>query len=156
MKEALKQFEDTHDDYSSILLQAVADRLAEAFAEHLHERIRRDFWGYASEETMTNEDLIKEKYHGIRPAPGYPACPDHSEKQIIFDLLSVPEKTEMQLTESFAMYPAASVSGYYFANPESKYFGVGKVNKDQVIDYARRKGVDLAVMEKWLATSLGY
>jgi len=156
MNEALKQFKDAHDDYSSILLQAVADRLAEALAEHLHERIRREFWGYATEEKMTNEELIKEKYHGIRPAPGYPACPDHSEKQIIFDLLSVPENTGMQLTESFAMYPAASISGFYFANAESKYFGVGKVNKDQMIDYARRKGLDLAVMEKWLATSLGY
>jgi 5-methyltetrahydrofolate--homocysteine methyltransferase len=156
MREAQKRFEDDHDDYSSILLQAIGDRLAEAFAEHLHERIRREIWGYASEENMTNEELIKEKYNGIRPAPGYPACPDHSEKQIIFDLLSVPDNTGMKLTESFAMHPAASVCGYYFANSESKYFGVGKVNKDQVIDYARRKGVDLAVMEKWLATSLGY
>ncbi len=156
MKEALKRFEDAYDDYSSILLQAVADRLAEALAEHLHERIRKEFWGYAGDENMSNEDVIKEKYHGIRPAPGYPACPEHSEKQIIFDLLSVPENTGMHLTESFAMDPAASICGYYFAHPESKYFGVGKINKDQVIDYARRKGLDLAVMEKWLATSLGY
>jgi 5-methyltetrahydrofolate--homocysteine methyltransferase len=156
MKKARKRFEDAHDDYSSILLQAVADRLAEALAELLHERVRKEFWGYATEENMSNDELIKEKYFGIRPAPGYPACPDHSEKQIIFDLLSVPEITEMHLTESFAMDPAASICGYYFAHPESKYFGVGKVNKDQVIDYARRKGVDLAVMEKWLRTSLGY
>jgi 5-methyltetrahydrofolate--homocysteine methyltransferase len=156
MKDALKRFEADHDDYSSILLQAVGDRLAEALAERLHERIRREFWGYASDENMSNVELIKEKYFGIRPAPGYPACPDHSEKQIIFDLLSVPEHTGMELTESFAMHPAASVCGYYFAHPEAKYFGVGKVNKDQVIEYARRKGVDLAVMEKWLATSLGY
>jgi 5-methyltetrahydrofolate--homocysteine methyltransferase len=156
MKSALKRFEDDHDDYSSILLQALADRLAEALAERLHERIRREFWGYASDENISNDEMIKEKYYGIRPAPGYPACPDHSEKQIIFDLLSVPENTGMHLTESFAMDPAASVSGFYFAHPEAKYFGVGKINKDQVIEYARRKGVDLAVMEKWLATSLGY
>jgi 5-methyltetrahydrofolate--homocysteine methyltransferase len=156
MNEALKRFEEDHDDYSSILLQAVGDRLAEALAEDLHERIRKEFWGYASEEKMSNDDLIKEKYNGIRPAPGYPACPDHSEKKIIFDLLSVPEHTGMILTESFAMDPAASVCGYYFAHPEAKYFGIGKVNKDQVIEYARRKGVDLALMEKWLATSLGY
>jgi len=156
MKKALKRFEVEHDDYSSILLQAVADRLAEAMAEHLHERVRKEFWGYASNENMSNDDLIKEKYSGIRPAPGYPACPDHSEKQIIFDLLSVPEKTGMSLTESFAMDPAASICGYYFAHPEAKYFGVGKLTKDQVIEYARRKGVDLALMEKWLATSLGY
>ena len=125
-------------------------------AEHLHERVRREFWGYASDEKMTIDELIKEKYSGIRPAPGYPACPDHSEKQILFDLLSVPENTGIQITESFAMDPAASVCGFYIANSESKYFGVGKLNKDQMIDYARRKGVDLAVMEKWLATSLGY
>ncbi len=156
MKKALKKFKEEHDDYSSILLQAVADRLAEAMAEHLHERVRKEFWGYAGNENMSNDDLIKEKYNGIRPAPGYPACPDHSEKQIIFDLLSVPEKTGMSLTESFAMDPAASICGYYFAHPEAKYFGVGKLTKDQVIEYARRKGVDLALMEKWLATSLGY
>jgi 5-methyltetrahydrofolate--homocysteine methyltransferase len=156
IKKVLKRFEDEHDDYSSILLQAVADRLAEAMAEHLHERIRKEFWGYASDENMSNDELIKEKYNGIRPAPGYPACPDHSEKQIIFDLLSVSEHTGMSLTESFAMDPAASVCGYYFAHPEAKYFGVGKLTKDQVIEYARRKGVDLALMEKWLATSLGY
>ncbi len=156
LKPVLKRFEDDHDDYSSILLQALADRLAEAFAELLHERVRKEFWGYAPKEILSNDDLIKEKYHGIRPAPGYPACPDHSEKQILFDLLSVPENTVMSLTESFAMDPAASICGYYFAHPEAIYFGVGKIAKDQVTDYARRKGVDRALMEKWLATSLGY
>ena len=156
IKKVLKRFEEEHDDYSSILLQAVADRLAEALAEHLHERIRKEIWGYAQTENMSNEDLIKEKYQGIRPAPGYPACPDHSEKQLIFDLLSVPENAGMRLTGSFAMDPASSICGYYFASPESQYFGVGKINKDQVSDYARRKGVDIAVMEKWLAMSLGY
>jgi 5-methyltetrahydrofolate--homocysteine methyltransferase len=156
IEKVIKRFEKEHDDYSSILLQAVADRLAEGLAELLHERIRKEFWGYASDEKLDNEELIKEKYRGVRPAPGYPACPDHSEKQVIFDLLSVPEATGMYLTESFAMYPAASICGYYFAHPESKYFGVGKLGKDQILDYARRKGVDPSVIEKWLATSLGY
>ena len=156
IKKVLRRFKEEHDDYSSILLQAVSDRLAEALAEHLHERIRKEIWGYAGSENMSNEELIKEKYQGIRPAPGYPACPDHSEKQLIFDLLSVPENIGMRLTESFAMDPASSICGYYFANAESTYFGVGKINKDQVSDYARRKGVDIAVMEKWLAMSLGY
>ena len=156
LKPILKRFGADHDDYSSILLQALADRLAEAFAELLHERIRKEFWGYASDEKMSNEDLVKEKYQGIRPAPGYPACPDHSEKQVIFDLLSVPDNTGMSLTESFAMDPAASICGYYFAHQQAAYFGVGKITRDQVADYARRKGIDLALMEKWLAISLGY
>lgn len=156
MKKILYKFKEEHDDYSSILLQAIADRLAEALAENLHHRVRKEFWGYAASENFTNDELIKEKYRGIRPAPGYPACPDHSEKQAIFDLLSVPENANMHLTESFAMDPAASICGYYFAHPESEYFGVGKLGKDQVSEYARRKGVDMKVMEKWLATSLAY
>jgi len=149
-------FERAHDDYSAILAKALADRLAEAFAERLHERVRRELWGYAPEERLENEDLLKERYRGIRPAPGYPACPDHSEKQTIFDLLDAPARTGMTLTESFAMLPAASVSGWYFWRPEAAYFGVGRLGRDQVEDYARRKGVDTAVAERWLAANLGY
>ena len=149
-------FEGAHDDYSAILAKALADRLAEAFAERLHERVRRELWGYAPEERLENEDLLKERYRGIRPAPGYPACPDHSEKQTIFDLLDAPARTGMTLTESFAMLPAASVSGWYFWRPEAAYFGVGRLGRDQVEDYARRKGVDTAVAERWLAANLGY
>ncbi len=156
IEKTVKQFKDDNDDYHSILLQALADRFAEAFAELLHESIRKEFWGYAQDEKLTSDEMIKEKYHGIRPAPGYPACPDHTEKQKIFDLLSVPENTGMRLTDSFAMDPAASICGYYFSHPEAKYFGVGKIGRDQVADYARRKGIDLAVMEKWLAPNLGY
>ena len=130
--------------------------LAEAFAEYLHEQVRKHYWGYAAEESLSNEELIREKYQGIRPAPGYPACPEHSQKETLFELLDVPSACGIELTEHYAMWPAASVCGWYFANPESKYFGVGKVGKDQVIDYAHRKGVDLKAMEQLLKPNLGY
>lgn len=151
----LQEFAAQHDDYSSILLKALADRLAEAAAEYLHERVRKDYWGYASEEALDNQALIKEAYRGIRPAPGYPACPDHLEKTTIFSLLQA-EEIGMSLTESLAMNPAASVSGYYFAHPESKYFGLGKINRDQVADYAQRRGISKAEAEKWLRPNLNY
>lgn len=143
------------DDYSEIMAKALADRLAEAFAEALHEKVRREIWGYASNETLSNEDLIDEKYAGIRPAPGYPACPDHTEKQLLFDLLDA-GKVGITLTESFAMYPGAAVSGFYFSHPDSKYFGLGKIEKDQVEDYAKRKKMSVEVIEKWLAPNLSY
>jgi 5-methyltetrahydrofolate--homocysteine methyltransferase len=152
----IEEFEKTHDDYSSILLKALADRLAEAFAERLHQRVRKEFWGYASDETLTNADLIGEKYSGIRPAPGYPACPDHTEKQTLFRLLDVTKNTGITLTESFAMYPTAAVSGWYFSHPDSQYFVVGRVNKEQVEDYAKRKKWTLQEAERWLAPSLDY
>jgi len=146
----IKQFEDNHDDYNKIILQALADRLAEAFAELLHKRTRLEFWGYVSEEHLTNEQLIKEEYMGIRPAPGYPACPDHTEKYKLFELLGAEKTTGITLTESLAMYPASSVCGWYFANPESKYFGVGKIEKDQLNDYAARKHMSLEEATRWL------
>jgi 5-methyltetrahydrofolate--homocysteine methyltransferase len=149
-------FEAAHDDYNSILAKALADRLAEAFAERLHERVRREFWGYAKGEQLHNTALIKEQYQGIRPAPGYPACPDHTEKRTLFDLLGATEKAGIQLTESFAMLPSAAVSGFYFWHPDAQYFGVGKIERDQVEDYARRKGMDLATAERWLAPNLAY
>ncbi|MBI4970592.1 MAG: methionine synthase [Candidatus Omnitrophica bacterium] len=152
----VKKFEAEHDDYHSIMTKALADRLAEAFAEHIHGLVRKDFWGYAKDESLSNEELIREKYRGIRPAPGYPACPDHTEKRILFDLLEVKKNAGIRLTESCAMYPAASVSGFYFAHPQSKYFGVGKIEKDQVEDYARRKGISVKEIEKWLAPNLNY
>ncbi len=151
----LKEFEANHDDYNSILLKSLADRLAEAFAEKLHELIRIDFWGYSNEK-LSSEDLIKEKYQGIRPAPGYPACPDHTQKETIFELLNVEANTGISLTESLAMYPAASVSGYYLSHPESKYFGLGQIELDQVVDYARRKNISIEVAEKFLLPSLNY
>jgi 5-methyltetrahydrofolate--homocysteine methyltransferase len=150
------RYEKDMDDYNSIMAKAMADRLAEAFAEHLHQRVRREFWGYAKVENLSNEDLVREKYQGIRPAPGYPACPDHTEKSALFELLEVSRRTAIQLTESFAMMPAAAVSGWYFAHPQSRYFGVGKIGKDQVADYAVRKGMDLPTMERWLAPNLDY
>ena len=156
IEKQLEVFEKDHDDYHSILLKALADRLAEAFAEHLHERVRKEFWGYAADETMTNHDLILEKYRGIRPAPGYPACPDHTEKGPLFELLDAPNQAGIRLTESFAMYPGAAVSGFYFSHPESTYFGIGRINKDQVEDYAKRKGETIQHTEKWLAPILGY
>lgn len=156
IEKLVAQYEKDHDDYHSIMIKAVADRLAEAFAERMHERVRKEFWGYAKDEQLSNEDLIKESYTGIRPAPGYPACPDHTEKHLLFELLQAEEKAEIKLTENFAMYPAASVSGYYFAHPESKYFGLGKISKDQVEDYAKRKGMDISTIERWLAPNLGY
>jgi len=156
MEEHIKQFEDDHDDYSAIMLKALADRLAEAFAERLHQRVRKESWGYDSDETLENEDLIAEKYRGIRPAPGYPACPDHTEKPLIWELLNVEENTDIKLTESYAMYPTAAVSGIYFSHPESRYFGVGKINRDQVEDYSHRKGMNKAQVERWLAPNLGF
>jgi 5-methyltetrahydrofolate--homocysteine methyltransferase len=152
----LKRFEAAHDDYNKITLQALADRLAEAFTELLHEKVRKEYWGYASEEHLSNEQLIHEEYLGIRPAPGYPACPDHTEKQKLFGLLDAHRHTGVILTESLAMYPASTVSGWYFANPESKYFGVGKIEKDQVVDYAARKGMPLEEVERWLRPVLEY
>jgi 5-methyltetrahydrofolate--homocysteine methyltransferase len=152
----LEKFKADHDDYSSIMLKALADRLVEAFAELMHERVRKEWWGYASDEHLSNEELIKEAYSGIRPAPGYPACPEHTEKYKLFDLLDATANTGITLTESLAMYPAASVSGWYFANPASKYFGIGKIEKDQVEDYARRKGWTVEEAEKWLRPNLEY
>ena len=150
------RFEADHDDYRAILLKALADRLAEALAERLHLRVRRDFWGYAVDESLDNDALIAERYVGIRPAPGYPACPDHSEKTSLFALLDAPRNVGIELTESFAMYPASSVSGYYFSHPKSQYFVVGRVSKEQVADYAHRKGVGVAQVERWLAPNLDY
>ncbi len=150
----LKAFEEEHDDYNKIMLRALADRLAEAFAEYLHEQVRKNYWGYAADESYENNDLIREKYQGIRPAPGYPACPDHTEKIKLFELLGGQENTGIMLTESLAMYPASSVSGWYFANPESKYFGIGKIQEDQVEDYATRKKESIEFINKWLAPNL--
>lgn len=152
----IKAFEAKHDDYSAIMLKAVADRLAEATAEYMHHKVRVDYWAYSKEENLTNDELIAERYQGIRPAPGYPACPEHTEKETLWRLLSVEEEIGIKLTESMAMYPAASVSGWYFSHPQSKYFGLGQIGKDQVEDYARRKGRSVAEMEKWLAPSLNY
>ncbi len=150
------RFEAAHDDYNAILLKALADRLAEALAERLHQRVRTEFWGYADDEALDNEALIAERYRGIRPAPGYPACPDHSEKQTLFALLDAGRNAGMSLTESFAMLPTAAVSGYYFSHPQSQYFVVGRLGKDQLADYARRKGVSLQQAERWLASNLDY
>ncbi len=155
-EELAQSYVQKGDDYSSIMVKALADRLAEAFAEHMHERVRKEFWGYASDETLDNESLIKEKYQGIRPAPGYPACPDHSEKDTLFKLLEASTNTGIELTEHFAMTPAASVSGWYFANPNAKYFPVGKIGVDQVENLAKRKGCDASVVEKWLQPNLDY
>ena len=151
-----EKLEKDHDDYSSILAKALADRLAEAFAERLHQRVRTELWGYAAGEKLSNDELIREEYTGIRPAPGYPACPDHSEKRALFDLLEVEKNTGISLTESFAMWPAASVSGFYFAHPGSHYFGLGKIDRDQVADYAARRGVDIETAERWLRPNLAY
>jgi 5-methyltetrahydrofolate--homocysteine methyltransferase len=150
------QFEAAHDDYSAILAKALADRLAEALAERLHERVRRELWGYARDESLDSDGLIREAYQGIRPAPGYPACPDHTEKRTLFDLIEAERRTGLTLTESFAMVPTAAVSGWYFWRPEARYFGVGKILRDQAEDYARRKGMDLATAERWLAPNLAY
>ncbi|HTI57659.1 methionine synthase [Mucilaginibacter sp.] len=154
--ELVAQFEKDHDDYNSIMAKALADRLAEAFAEKMHELVRREYWGYAKDEALSNEDLIKEQYQGIRPAPGYPACPDHTEKTTLFDLLKAEDNAHMHLTESLAMTPAASVSGFYFAHPQARYFGLGKISKDQVEDYAKRKSMDLETVERWLGPNLNY
>jgi 5-methyltetrahydrofolate--homocysteine methyltransferase len=152
----VKEFESAQDDYNAILAKALADRLAEAFAERLHERVRQEFWGYARDEALENTDLIREAYQGIRPAPGYPACPDHTEKRALFDLLEAERHTGIMLTENFAMTPTAAVSGYYFWHPQARYFGVGKIARDQVEDYAERKGMTVAEAERWLAPNLGY
>ncbi len=156
IEKLIEQYKAEHDDYNEIMVKALADRLAEAFAELMHEKVRKELWGYSKNEKLDNKELIKEQYAGIRPAPGYPACPDHTEKPILFGLLDAEEQTGIQLTESMAMYPAASVSGFYFSHPESKYFGLGKIEKDQVIDYAKRKGQSVAEIEKWLAPNLNY
>ena len=155
IEKTLMKFEAAHDDFSSLMLKALADRLAEGLAEYVHLKIRREIWGYAPEEQLTNDQLIAEKYRGIRPAPGYPACPDHLDKTTLFDLLDAPS-IGMSLTESLAMYPASSVSGYYFAHPDSKYFAVGKLAKDQIASYAALRGIDVATAEKWLAPNLNY
>ncbi|MEJ2059730.1 MAG: methionine synthase [Gammaproteobacteria bacterium] len=154
--EHVKRFEAEHDDYHAIMVKALADRLAEAFAELMHERVRKEFWAYASGEQLNNEDLIAEKYSGIRPAPGYPACPEHTEKGLMWSLIEPEANAHITLTESYAMWPAAAVSGWYFAHPQARYFGVGKIGRDQVEDYARRKGWDLKTAERWLAPILGY
>ena len=156
IEKKIADFEADHDDYNSIMLKALADRFAEAFAEKLHEVVRKETWGYQPNEILTSEDLVREKYRGIRPAPGYPACPDHTEKPELFKLLNATSLTGMTLTESLAMMPAASVSGFYFSHPESKYFGLGKIEKDQTKDYADRKGVELKQVERWLSPNLNY
>jgi 5-methyltetrahydrofolate--homocysteine methyltransferase len=152
----LKELAAKNDDYGAIMLKAIADRLAEAFAEHLHREVRVDHWGYAAGETLSNDDLVAEKYRGIRPAPGYPACPDHTEKADLFRLLDAEKNAGMTLTDSFAMLPAAAVSGFYLSHPKARYFAVGKIERDQVADYAHRKGMDLAQAERWLAPNLNY
>jgi len=153
--ELAKRFDSQQDDYNSILTKALADRLAEAFAEFLHAEVRKS-WGFGRNEGLSKEDLIEEKYRGIRPAPGYPAQPDHTEKRTLFKLLDAELATGIQLTESYAMHPAASVSGLYFAHPESRYFAVDRITRDQVEEYARRKGMAIAEIERWLAPNLGY
>jgi len=156
IEEKIKEFEADHDEYSSIMLKAIADRFAEAFAEYLHALVRKEYWGYAKNETLDNEELIKEQYQGIRPAPGYAACPDHTEKATLWELLQVEKNTEITLTESYAMFPTASVSGWYFAHPDSRYFGVGRIGKDQLESLAKRKGYTIQELEKWLAVNLNY
>ena len=152
----IERFENDHDDYQSIMVKALADRMAEAFAEMLHHKVRTEYWGYAKTENLDNEELIHEKYQGIRPAAGYPACPDHTEKSTIFEMLNAEELAGIQLTESYAMYPTAAVSGLYFSHPESKYFGLGKIAKDQLQSYAQRKNMSVDEMERWLRANLNY
>jgi 5-methyltetrahydrofolate--homocysteine methyltransferase len=155
VEELCRKFERDHDDYNSIMTKALADRLAEAFAEYLHQRVRKE-WGYGKVEHLTHEQLIREEYRGIRPAAGYPACPDHTEKWLLWKLLDVERNTGIKLTESCAMWPGASVSGLYFAHPDSKYFGVGKIGRDQVLDYHLRKQMDVQTVERWLGPYLNY
>jgi 5-methyltetrahydrofolate--homocysteine methyltransferase len=152
----VRAFEEDHDDYSAIMTKALADRLAEALAERLHQRVRTEFWGYAVDEALDSAGLVAERYRGIRPAPGYPACPEHTEKRALFALLDAPRAAGITLTESCAMLPAAAVSGWYLAHPEAHYFGVGRVGRDQVTDYARRKGLSVAEAERWLSSNLAY
>jgi 5-methyltetrahydrofolate--homocysteine methyltransferase len=154
--ECARRFEEEHDDYNAIMAKALADRLAEAFAELMHARVRREFWGYAADEDLGNDALLREEYRGIRPAPGYPACPEHTEKRILWDLLDVEKNAGISLTESCAMSPGAAVSGFYFSHPDSTYFGVAEIGRDQASDYASRKGMTLEEAEKWLAPNLGY
>ncbi|HEY0443296.1 MAG TPA: vitamin B12 dependent-methionine synthase activation domain-containing protein, partial [Candidatus Limnocylindrales bacterium] len=148
------RFKHANDDYSSIMVKALADRLAEAFAERLHERVRREFWGYAAGEALDNDALIHEKYQGIRPAPGYPACPDHTEKGTLLTLLESEERAGVRLTESFAMFPGAAVSGFYFWHPDAHYFGLGRIGRDQLEDYAARKGMSVDEAARWLGSNL--
>jgi 5-methyltetrahydrofolate--homocysteine methyltransferase len=150
----IDRFRAGHDDYNDILLKALADRLAEAFAERLHAHVRTDLWGYAAGEQLTNEALIREQYRGIRPAPGYPACPEHSIKRTLFDLLGAEEAVGLELTESFAMLPTAAVSGFYFGHAQAEYFGVARIGEDQVADYAERRGVDVPQASRWLRPNL--
>jgi 5-methyltetrahydrofolate--homocysteine methyltransferase len=154
LEELVAEFKTANDDYSAILATALADRLAEAFAERLHERVRRELWGYAPDEALDNDALIAEKYQGIRPAPGYPACPDHTEKGTLFSLLDAEARAGIRLTESFAMYPGAAVSGWYFWHPQSAYFGLGRIGRDQLEDYARRKGMSVDDAARWLSSNL--
>jgi 5-methyltetrahydrofolate--homocysteine methyltransferase len=154
--ELVAEFEKDHDDYNSIMAKALADRLAEAFAEKMHELVRREYWGYAKDEQLGAEELIKEQYQGIRPAPGYPACPDHTEKITLFNLLKAEENTGIQLTESMAMTPTAAVSGFYFAHPQARYFGLGRISKDQIEDYAKRKNMPVEDVERWMGPNLNY
>tara|TARA_B100000745_G_C20107439_1_gene378983 strand:- start:636 stop:1223 length:588 start_codon:yes stop_codon:yes gene_type:complete len=155
-EELSRNFELQGDDYNAILTKALADRMAEAFAEKMHEEVRKEYWGYSPKEKLRNDQLINEEYIGIRPAHGYPAQPDHTEKKILFDLLKVEEKTGIELTENYAMNPGSSISGLYFSHPDSSYFGVGKINKDQVKDYAKRKSMSIEECEKWLGPILNY
>jgi 5-methyltetrahydrofolate--homocysteine methyltransferase len=152
--ELAAEFAAAHDDYNSIMVKALADRLAEALAEYLHQQVRKEFWGYASDEKLDNEQLIREAYQGIRPAPGYPACPEHTEKGTLFELLDVTKQIGLELTESFAMWPGAAVSGWYFGHPDSKYFAVSKIGQDQLLDYATRKGFSPEEASMWLAPNL--
>lgn len=152
----IRDYEEDHDDYSIIMLKAISDRLAEAMAEKLHEDVRKEFWGYAPEENMTKKDLLYTKYRGIRPAPGYPTQPDHTEKTTMWNLMKVYENVGIELTENLAMDPASSVSGLYFAHPQSEYFAAGELNEDQIIDYANRKGFTKEETEQWLSSNLSY
>jgi 5-methyltetrahydrofolate--homocysteine methyltransferase len=156
IEEHLERFRKDNDDYSAIILKALADRMAEALAEWTHREVRTKYWGFAPDENLGNEDLIAEKWRGIRPAPGYPACPDHTEKATLFRLLDATNNANIELTEGFSMYPAAAVSGWYFSHPDSQYFVVGKLTKDQIEDYAERKGWTLAEAERWLSANLDY
>jgi 5-methyltetrahydrofolate--homocysteine methyltransferase len=156
VEEWVSVFQQDLDDYNAIMVKVLADRLAEAFAENMHRRIRKEFWGYAQNEDIEVTSMLREEYQGIRPAPGYPACPEHSEKRVLFDLLSADTKVDIKLTENYAMYPAASVSGFYFSHPQSRYFNLGKISRDQVADYARRKGITIEKAEKLLNTNLNY
>jgi len=152
----VKEFDDANDDYNSIMAKAIGDRFAEAFAEYLHREVRTKYWGYAVGESLSREQMVSEKYRGIRPASGYPACPDHTQKTALWSLLKVEEHTNISLTESLAMWPASSVSGWYFSHPQARYFGVGKLGRDQILDYANRSDISVQVAEKWLASNLAY